>query len=153
MSTVRTDFFTTTIALDLFDAFVGEKIGEGIARHVFAHELDADAVVKIETRSRSFQNMVEWQTWQAVKEVPNIARWFAPCLSISPCGIVLIQKRAADVTMQDVQHIKRLPDLFTDLKPANWGRIGSRIVCRDYGVSLALSNGITAKTRKADWWE
>ncbi len=40
---------------------------------------------------------------------------------------------------------------MTDLKPVNWGKIGRRIVCVDYGNQ---SLDFTSKSMKiARWWE
>lgn len=154
-SDIRSDYFETTIAQDFFDLFCGNKIGVGISRHVYEHRLDKSCVVKIDVATDMFQNVIEWSTWDTVKEAKTISAWFAPCVAISPCGTVLLQKRAADVSIDELRKIKRVPEMLrSDLKPANWGRIGERIVCRDYGLyRTIITHGVTTKTVKAEWYD
>jgi hypothetical protein len=35
-----------------------------------------------------------------------------------------------------------LPNFMTDLKPENFGRLGNRIVCHDYGLSNIMTRGL-----------
>jgi len=143
--------FPTTLSMDMFQLFCGDLIGEGIARRVYQHALDPNLVVKIEDRARSFQNVFEWQVWDRVREAKGIAAWFAPCEAISPCGAILIQRRTA--AARESEHPARVPTFFTDLKRSNWGLIGKRLVCHDYGSHLMLENGMTSRSKRADWWD
>lgn len=147
------------IHLEAFNLLCGEKIGGGMSRTVFECTLLPDCVVKVESDSHRFQNVMEWQTWQQVQWTPA-ARWFAECRWISPNGRVLIMERTRPPGPGDLP--EKVPMWATDLKAANWGmaktknRDGSGgrewLVCHDYGTSLALQEGtVTKRLKKADW--
>lgn len=148
---IRSKYFSSGhFPAELFDLFVGEKLGNGIARDVYAHAYDPDLVIKFEASKRSFSNVVEWELWNRVQDTAA-AKWFAPCEYISPCGAILIQKRTKPVSHSELP--KRIPHFFTDLKAPNWGRLGDRIVCHDYGLHLMHERGMSVKLVKADWRE
>lgn len=142
------EYFTTTLSRDLYNIVCGKKIGSGIGRKVFTNRLDPTTVIKIETRGGSFQNIMEWEVWDYVKGSKAISAWFAPCVAISPSGLVLVQKRTAPARERDFP--RRVPKCFTDMKRENWGFVGNKLVCHDYGY--IASSGITTKTKKAVWW-
>lgn len=141
-------FFTNTIARDFFSSFVGKYLGKGAGREVYQCNINPDIVVKIETTSGSFQNILEWETWDACKET-KFKKWFAPCYSISPCGTVLIQKYARDI--EDSECPEQVPAFFSDIKKENWGIYNNLPVCRDYGRTLLVDKGLSNKLRKAEW--
>lgn len=139
---------------ELWSLIVGEQLGAGAARTVYAHALDPRLVVKVEDGRGSFQNVIEWQTWEDVKET-DFAKWFAPCVAISPCGGILVQRR----TTPAQTHPEKIPAFFTDTKLANFGMLiplhgkkGGQFVAHDYGVSLLNQYGLTKRMRKANWW-
>ena len=142
-SVVKNDFIRT---------FLGDRLGFGVARQVYALHGQTALVAKIETTAQSFQNITEWQLWHEVQFTPW-ARWFAPCRRISPCGIVLIQERTRPLPPGELP--KELPDFFTDLKPENFGLIDGQVVCHDYALHLASSNGLSKarvrKVKKDEW--
>jgi hypothetical protein len=37
---------------------------------------------------------------------------------------------------------------MTDLKRENWGQIGTRVVCHDYGHTTLMSRGLTERLRR-----
>ena len=146
---------------EAFNLLCGAKLGEGMSRTVFECELLPDCVVKVETDARRFQNVMEWEIWQRVKDTPA-ARWFAQCRWISPSGLVLIMERTR-VPGQS-EYLEKVPAWFTDLKRQNWGMARAEkkdgkpgrewLVCHDYGTSLVIEEGtITKRMRKADWWD
>ena len=77
---------SNTIPNDLYEEFVnamcGKLIGEGQDRKVFELPITGGKwCVKFETGSgRLFQNVEEWNIWQAVQDTEH-AKWFAPCHS------------------------------------------------------------------------
>ena len=77
---------------EAFNLLCGTRINWGMSRTVYECTLLPDCVVKVETGSQHFQNVMEWETWQIVKGAPA-SRWFAACRWISPNGKVLIQER------------------------------------------------------------
>ena len=144
------EYFDNTIARDvLYTLIKGDLLGTGVARQVYRCAFDSSLVVKIETTSRSFQNVLEWEAWDAVR-LTKYKDWFAPCVSISPCGTVLLQKYTRDLEPDEVP--KDVPNFFCDLKVDNWGFYEGRPVCRDYGRTLLMDKGLSSKMKKADFW-
>lgn len=129
----------------------GDPIGSGIGRQVFACGLNAEWVIKVEEGSGSFQNAAEWFVWDRVKDVKHVARWFAPCHYISPCGGVLIQSRTQPLPKE--QYPDKVPVFLSDLKYSNYGLLNGQFVCHDYGTHLMLEHGMTRRMKRADWWE
>ncbi len=78
----------------------------------------------------------------------DIRRWLAPCVQISPCGSILIQKRTTPAPSS--RYPAKMPKFLTDMKRSNYGLYKGRLVCHDYGL-ICLT--VTTATRKADWWE
>lgn len=140
--------FTSTIARDVMRMLLGDRIGVGQFRDVYAHATDPTLVVKLENGWRDFSNIREWDIWQAVKEM-DLKKWFAPVESIAPCGSVLVMKRCQPARREELP--ERVPAFFTDFKPENWGLYDGRVVCMDYGNHLMLENGMTKRMRKARW--
>ncbi len=132
---------------EFMDLFCGEVIGRGSARNVFIHAHDSSLVIKVEEKAQSFQNIIEWDTWESLKHAPAAAKWLAPCVAISPSGIILIQKRAYD--LNDRKLPKKMPASLTDFKIQNYGIYQDRIVCRDYGT---VKLNFATKLKKTEWW-
>lgn len=134
---------------------IGKKLGEGVSREVYEYGGNpVEYVVKIETEGDRFQNVVEYQFWQSVRDAPDMLRWIAPCARISPQGNYMIQERTTPITLGELR--KRLPKVpvwCSDLKVSNWGRLpNGKIVCHDYGTHVAIGHAST-RLRKADWWD
>lgn len=133
----------------------GEYIGEGVSRSVRAYAPSpTDTVLKLEASIGSFQNAREWAVWQAVKDAPELRKWFAPCIRISDLGVWMLQERTQPVTLKELlEKVPKVPAFFTDLKVGNWGRLGDRYVCHDYGTALTTENGLTTRMKRAKWWD
>lgn len=145
-------FDSNTSSLDFFRLMVGDKLGSGFFRNVYKLNHDPKTVVKFEDRDRSFANITEWDIWKNLSETkPELAKWLAPCVDISPCGTVLLQRFTADVTLKELP--AKVPAFFTDLKVTNWGRLDGRIVCRDYGNHKLYVTGPSTRLVKANWFE
>lgn len=142
-----------TTARDITGLFFGEVIGSGMSRTVYQHLQDPSLVLKVELSGTRFQNVLEWEIWNTVKDT-KMAKWFAPCIDISANGIVLIQKKVAPIP--EDQYPKKLPSIFGDTKYQNFGKIGKQFVCFDYGTShINAINSILIKnkTKVAKWWK
>ena len=83
MSDIRLNTLGDSVVRDFGFAFCGAKLGAGIGREVYECAIDPSKVVKIETASQSFQNVIEWETWHRLKDGPH-GKWLAPCRFISP---------------------------------------------------------------------
>lgn len=141
---------TTTVARDLFFYITDGVIGSGTARTVYSYTVHPEYVLKVETGSGSFQNAMEWKTWQELKDT-DLGKWLAPIHSISPCGLYLLQRRTRRPL--DSKYPAKLPAFLTDQKRDNYGVLPSgRFVCHDYGTCLQFINQ-PGRLVKADWWE
>ena len=141
------DFFRGTIACDLLSLCIGDMIGAGSTRTVFRTP-DPEIVLKFETSAQRFQNIMEWETWQIVKDT-NYKEWFVPCINIADCGSILKQNFARDMEPNEVP--ETLPAFFADVKKENFGMYNGHVVCRDYGNHMLIDRGLTKKMIKADW--
>lgn len=147
-------FNSNTITRDLFGLVVGSFLGSGVSREVYEFTLDESLVVKFEEGSRSFSNVAEWELWREVCKAPKFAKWFAPCVSISPCGTILLQKRCQVFTsVSDPKLPKKIPRHFTDCKISNWGLYKGVPVCLDYGVNLVATYGLTHSLKNPNWYD
>lgn len=136
---------------DLESLLYGEKLGVGIHREVGVYKPDPTLVIKIAYDCPNI-NILEDEIWMMVKDT-NIAKWFAPVVAISQCGIFMLQKR---VEMRpESEYPKFIPSFFGDLKYKNFGFVKGQLVCCDYAGFIASSmvhkwNGRMVKAR---WWK
>lgn len=116
-----------------------EPLGRGCYRQVFPLRNDPEKVVKVEERDGNFSNVLEWRVWQEVIGT-KFEKFFAPCIDISPNGVVLVQARTSP--LHPGEYPKDIPSFMSDFKPANFGRYKGRIVCHDYALNLLISHGV-----------
>lgn len=146
---VRNDYMTTTMSRELMDTFCGKKLGSGIGREVYENRMDPETVIKFEVGSFSFQNAMEWAVWNDLSYHKPSAKWLAPCVSISPCGLILIQKRTYPIPPKLLP--TQIPSWATDEKPENWGLLDGKPVMHDYGYNMLISKGATVRLKKPHW--
>jgi hypothetical protein len=133
---------------DLRGLLLGEKLGEGVYRKVSVFRPDKRLVIKV-AEEDPHPNVIEYRIWEELMDT-KVAKWFAPCVAISTCGLFLLQKR---VEMHPKsEYPKMVPHFFTDCKYSNFGWLDGKFVCCDYG-GFVITNGFTNKMKKADWWE
>lgn len=144
-----------------FNLLCDREIGRGMSRTVFDSKLLPGCVIKVEDDVGKFQNVVEWETWQRVKDTAY-SRWFAECKWISGNGSILIMERTRPAGISEFP--EKMPAFLCDFKRTNYGTvasIGTRsgkpgpdyLVCHDYGTSLIFEHGLTKRMRKANWWD
>lgn len=152
---------------ELEHLFIGRKLGEGTARKVYAlkdpwswtthnetgapinDDRNPSFVVKFEKTERgAFQNAQEWAVWKWVRGT-TMEKWFAPCEAISPCGMYLIQRRVEPLRANELP--KKLPAFLQDIQQENFGRLGEKIVCCDYGTNVAAIRSSNKRLVKVDW--
>lgn len=142
------DYFSrNTLSRDLFDLVRGEKLGEGTGRVVYVFAPDPTLVIKFETGGRSFQNILEWDTWNCYALCNAVAKWLAPCVRISENGSILLQKRTRPIRKEELP--AKVPTWAMDLKQGNWGLYEGRPVMHDYGL---IRSQLPNRLVKADWW-
>jgi hypothetical protein len=132
-----------------FNLLCGEELGRGIHRTVFECKLDPTLVVKVEhnEEERSFANAFEFRNWDTWGWSSDIAEWLAPVVEISPCGLVLLQRRTIDLRPEELP--TSLPEFLTDHKPQNYGLFEGRVVCRDYST---LITNASRRRQKVEWF-
>lgn len=152
--TIVNDMFSGhAVSEDLFRMLCSDLLGSGISRHVYRVNSDLlggvlkGCVFKFEMGD-GFQNITEWQVWNEVAGSSH-EPWFAPCVAISPCGQVLIQREVKELGIGSLPD--KVPAHFTDLKRENWGMYRKHPVCFDYGYHRIFENGLTNRMRKARW--
>ncbi len=143
---VTTEFFQHTTEKDFFKLICGERLGGGMSRDVY--EFGPDFVIKFEYGNGFFQNIMEWETWQEVKET-EFAPWFAPCEKISGTGIVLIQRRTKPLKAN--KYPKDMPAFLGDFKHSNYGMYKGHLVAHDYGRTRLMTAGLTKRMVAANW--
>jgi len=127
--------------------FLGSPIGYGAFRTVYNHPLDKTLVIKVESEG-GFHNIAEWNLWQDICYSDN-KKWFAPCVSISNLGRILVMKK----TDRNGIWPDKIPVFFCDVGYCNYGFIDGNFVCHDYGYTNLPELGFSKKTRKVDWEE
>lgn len=140
---------------EAFNLLCDQLIGRGMSRDVYSSKLLPDCVIKVETGAGSFQNVIEWETWQRVIGSPA-SRWFAECKWIGAAGQILIMERTRPPAPSEFP--AKVPVFLTDLKRTNYGMAVSKgdkewLVCHDYGTHLLFEHGMTKRLKKADWWD
>lgn len=133
----------------------GKQLGSGISRTVFVYAPDSTRVVKIEHNQLRNQNASEYSFWCGVQGTP-LEKWFARVFLASEMNSFILQARTQPVTLAELRQKRpKVPVIMSDLKVGNWGRIGQRYVCHDYGTALVPEYGLRngARLKKADWWE
>lgn len=124
--------------LELVSFMLGNKLGHGASREVYALGIDGSKVIKYEYVCGKFDNAHEWGIWSELCDT-QWARWLAPCRNISPCGTFLIQDRTAP--LREFPKGFKIPSFMADAKPENFGMLGGRIVAHDYGNHRLFHRG------------
>jgi hypothetical protein len=138
--------FSPFIHKEAFNILCTNQLGKGISRTVYSSEILDDCVIKIEDSAGFFQNIAEWTVWDIVKDTKH-AKWFAPCVAISPCGSILVQKK----TIASLKYPKKLPGFLDDTSTENYGTYDGRFVCHDYGWGLIIKEGLNSKLKTVEW--
>lgn len=144
------DHFGNNISRDLLDMCIGRKLGTGMSRDVYEFGPDPSVVIKFETNTGSFQNIVEWEAWHSIKKT-KIAKWFCPILRISDNGKVMLMKKTEPMGWNE--RPAKMPKFFTDLKIQNFGWLDGQLVAHDYGINFLIEKGTGGRLVKADWWK
>lgn len=136
------------VSLEFASYFLGEFLGNGVSRYVFALRQNPKWVIKIDCSDMN-ANVLEHSIWQAIQHIP-VSKWFAPVKDISRCGRIMMQRRVqTDISSQ--KYPNKIPSFFTDTKFENWGIMDKRFVCCDYaGVTLNMLGD--KKLVTPEWW-
>jgi hypothetical protein len=127
------------VSIEFFRAMLGDLLGEGRDRYVFQSVFNKNEVIKFDM-SLENSNVIEWTVWNDIKHDKATAKWFAPVIKMSPCGRVLVMRKA-DMYRDRSTYPKRLPSFFGDIKYTNFGFIGNQCVCVDYAINYLNTLG------------
>lgn len=140
---------------DLILSLCGNKIGSGQFRYVYEYNLDSNYVIKIEPNNTE-SNITEHILWDEIKglcgDLDWVSKWFAPVLWMSPNGKILVMQKTEE--KPDKERPREIPAFFSDLKRDNFGWIGNRFVCHDYGMIFKFIKyeKKMQKISKERWW-
>lgn len=142
------------VAYDFVTTLCSKFIGSGSTRSVFQYSLDEKYVIKVES-SNSNCNTVEWLLYNQIQYLEGdlawVKDWFAPVKWISPNGrILLMEKTKAHDHKTKKKRPEKIPSFLWDVKEENFGWIGNKYVCHDYGQFYSLLN-FSKKMKKVDW--
>ena len=139
------------VMLDMIRTMCGKQIGAGAFRDVYDYNLDSKYVIKIE-RGNTDCNIVEYMLWNEIMGLEGdlawVKNWFAPIWWISPNNKILIMKKTKDISSK--KKPDRIPAFMWDVKNSNFGWIGNKYVCHDYGQFYNFIN-YSKKMRKVIW--
>lgn len=133
---------------DLESVFIGEWLGEGMSRQTYRCRMDDQYVIKVSKEGWHFQNASEWEVWRFAGGT-HIEEWLAPCLTISTCGIYLVQRYVEP--LRDAELPTKLPRFLCDFQKDNFGMLEGRVVARDYGTMVSAIRNTSTILRKVDW--
>lgn len=143
------------VSADLITSMLGKKIGNGVHRHVYDYNLEKNYVIKLEVGSSS-ANITEYLLWDEIQgfkgDLAWVKEWFAPVKWISPNGKILVMEKTEEKPGKE--RPRKVPSFFSDLKYDNWGWIGNKFVCHDYGfINRFIKYEKRFRTIKKDtWW-
>lgn len=141
----------TPVALDFVTCLCGEFIGSGSFRSVFNHNLDDRYVVKIEPLN-TLCNIVEYMIYEEVQGLTGdlewVKDWFCPVVWLSPNGRILVMKKTQQ--RNNRKKPEKIPKFLWDVKSNNFGWVGNKYMCHDYGQFYNMIN-YPNKMRKITW--
>ncbi len=139
---------------DMVDFILGKNLGNGETRKVYQCGFDRAVVVKVESPHKEhgivFDNVHEFTIWTNInKRMPEYAKYLAPCVRISGCGRLLIQKMTTPIAKNQLP--KKIPYFLADTHINNWGMLNKRVVCHDYANTFIFTKLIRNKLIKPEW--
>ena len=133
-------FHLQDVNTDLILMMLGRKLGSGTYRSVYEYNMNPKLVVKIEPNSTEC-NITEFLLWDEIRELKGnlawVKDWFAPVHYCSPNGKILIMEKTVK---KDKEKPKKVPHFMSDVKDNNFGWIGNKFVCHDYGFIYKFIN-------------
>ncbi len=141
------------ITADMFKMLCGEKLGAGTFRAVYEFGFNPrNQVIKIEADDTD-SNMSEYMLWKEAQwlrgDLAWVKNWLAPVHWVSPDYKILVMSRTYPRPKKERPDV--VPDFFTDIKFDNFGWIGDRLVCHDYGFISKFIQFNNKKLQKVIW--
>jgi hypothetical protein len=141
-----------SVSNDLLTSVLGEFIGEGYSRKVFEYALDNKYVVKVEMEDAPICNITECLIYSEVTELCGnlewVKDWFAPVKWMSANGRLLLMQRTYE--KPNKKKPEKVPKFLWDIKQRNFGWIGGKYMCHDYGQFYNMIS-YPKRMQKVDW--
>lgn len=122
------------LVTDLILSLCGEELGSGSFRKVYQYNPHPDYVIKLEYNNHNC-NFTEAMLWNEIQHLKGtkawVKDWFAPVDWISPNGRVLVMRKTEQRPKK--KKPEKVPSFLWDVKDDNFGWIGNKFVCHDYG--------------------
>lgn len=139
--------------------YCGKKLGAGCFRTVYEFKPAPDKYVLKIDKSDMLANIMEWKMWLVVAMLNGnytpIRESFAKCFGLifKANYSILVQERA-DMSRPKKDYPKKTFHFMSDFKYPNFGFIGDRFVCVDYGgvLEISASQHLTLKTKTVKRW-
>lgn len=116
-------------ATDLFKMLCGHEIGYGAYRTVYDCNINPEWVVKRDSGD-NFSNIFEYEMYREYQDT-KIGKWLAPVHWVSQRGLWPVMSKTEPLPKAKLP--KRIPAIFADTHPGNFGWLNGRVVCHDYG--------------------
>jgi hypothetical protein len=148
----RLDLYRTHSITTFKNKFCGDIIGSGVYRKVYEFLPNNKFIVKVQP-APAFQNQLEYMIWREIKGNYWYNRWFAQVLWMNEKGTILVMRKARPVRNQNHPTYKsmKIPHFFSDIHSGNYGWIGKRFVCFDYGNTPITKGWNLLRMRKLKW--
>ena len=122
-----------------------EVLGEGEHRVVYAMQGNTEHVLKVTKEGRNWANFAEKELWDVAQNTP-LAKFLAPCVSMSDGGRILCQRRVERLILP-CEAPEYLPACLSGTHHGNLGILAGQVIMFDYGLNLARFNGIDPMKR------
>ena len=137
-------------AQELLGTLLEDRLGRGVSREVFSIFGSETLVAKVERPGLAhWANIMEFRVWNELKGT-WLEEWLAPSRALSLGGALLLQARTTPIPYSKLP--EKIPDIFTDLKPENFGWYDGRVVCHDYAITNLYERGAKGKAMQKSGW-
>lgn len=130
---------------------LGEFLGRGRSREVYASPIDENIVIKIAYNPQGIMdNADEWTLWCLSKD-RELRNWLCPIIGVFGDGRVLYMKKVEHTSKDELRRFEEVPAIIEDVHTDNWGILDGRLVCFDYAVNSSTSIPKKLKMKKVVW--
>lgn len=149
---IKTISENTILNYQALDLLLGKYIGGGVYRDVFEYAPNPAYVIKVAKEEKGFiSNVKEFDFWEEISWFKNesswVKDWFAPVKEMSSNGSFLIMQKTE--VKPKKKRPSEIPCFIEDYHSENFGWIGNRYVCHDYGSQINFTGKISKKLKRS----